>query len=325
MPSAAMFSAASRSISEEREDPTGACGGGPQARRFAFPGALLASLIPSLSRDGRPERNRGASEKTAPANPRAALWISLPPRITPRSGAGDCANAACARALVVPSARIRKFTNERIDTFRRRNMVSAYLPFVCVDGVLFRDGRGTPEALHSQSRFFSFLRESEAMKLLKTALLASAFIGLSSLGGAFAANPEPSVADVTIVGPIAITETANLNFGSIVPPASSFSDVTVDPTTSARTQTGSAVLLGTSSRATYNFDGENGVGFTISITATTACTGTGLSLIGFAHNAGATPTLDLTGVGVGGTLRVDSSASGDPGPKNCGYQVAANY
>lgn len=160
------------------------------------------------------------------------------------------------------------------------------------------------------------------MKLLKSALLASAFVGLSSLQAfAVSGNPLNTNADVTIVGPITITETQNLKFGKIVPPPSSYTDVTVD-NSGAISQTGSGVLMGGHQQGKYDFSGESGASYTITTTPG-SCGGTGLSLTAVTHDAAT--TLDQSNVGVGGTLRVDNTASSDPGAKQCAYTVAANY
>ncbi len=158
--------------------------------------------------------------------------------------------------------------------------------------------------------------------ILKTTLLASTFVGLTGIGSAFATNPEPALAHVNIVGAIAITETQELNFASIVPPPTDPDAITIAPGGDSRSHSGGAVLLGSSTRGLFNFDGENGAAFTITLTPG-SCTGTGLTLSALTHNSDG--TLDDTGTGVGGTLTVAATAAADPGAKTCSYDVAANY
>lgn len=157
------------------------------------------------------------------------------------------------------------------------------------------------------------------MKLLKSALLASAFVGLSSLGGAFALGAN---ATVNILSPIAITENAPLRFGNIVKPSAGTDDFTVyNNSSTSHTGTDGQFAPGAPRGAgSYSTDGVDGASYIVTTASTGSCSDPGLSLTDVVNNA--TQVLDET-FNVGGTLHVASTTGG--GPQTCGYTVTALY
>jgi spore coat protein U-like protein len=136
-------------------------------------------------------------------------------------------------------------------------------------------------------------------------------------------------AAATIVTPIKITKTVDLNFGAIVP--SSTAGTVVVGYDNSRTGSGVTLIsqLGTHSAASFTVTGEANASFYVSLPTEEALTISGggsetMTVSSFFHNA--TGTLDGTGAenfNVGATLAV--AANQVPGLYNGTFNVTVTY
>lgn len=141
--------------------------------------------------------------------------------------------------------------------------------------------------------------------------------------GAAAVHAAPASlsanADVIILQQIAITENANLDFGTIDKPSSGSQTFTVSAAGAESAGTGDGSVIATGGAGVYGVSGTAGQAYTFSVTAG-SCSDAGLSLGSMTHNASGVLN---ESVGVGGTLTVASSAGA--GAKTCAYTVSAQY
>jgi hypothetical protein len=109
-------------------------------------------------------------------------------------------------------------------------------------------------------------------------------IGASALAAAHAAQAQsPASATATgaatVIQPIALVKNTDLAFGSLVRPSLGSNTVTIDPTSGARTisGTGDASLAAnqTVSRATYSVAGEGGSTFSVTVPSSFTMTRSG--------------------------------------------------
>jgi len=117
-------------------------------------------------------------------------------------------------------------------------------------------------------------------------------------------------ASVTIAAPIAITKTADLSFGTVVPSATAG---TVAVSTAGTRSVGGGVseLGGTVAAAAYSVTGYTNSAYTITLPSSVSLTGPGTAMTAgtFVHSAGVSPALS-GGTGsftVGATLNVGAN------------------
>lgn len=157
--------------------------------------------------------------------------------------------------------------------------------------------------------------------------IAAAFVlaTVASSGAAQAASVTAS-ASATIATPIAISQTAGMDFGSVS--ASATAGTAVLSTTGVLTPTGGVSALGgTPTAAAFSVSGQSGSTFAISLptSATLSNGASSMTLNAFAHNAGVTPA--LTGgtktFNVGATLNIGANQAA--GAYSGTYAVTVNY
>lgn len=140
-------------------------------------------------------------------------------------------------------------------------------------------------------------------------LLASA--GLSAAGAAQAA---PGTTQSVILNPLSVVNTSDLDFGTVIPGATT-GTATIVPATSARTMTGGTVAAGGSPQAaTFVATGVLNRLYLITLpsAATTLTNGSGGTMLvdNFTHDAGILPKFGAGGVAtvhVGGRLNVGAN------------------
>lgn len=135
-------------------------------------------------------------------------------------------------------------------------------------------------------------------------------------------------ASVTIANPIAVTKTADLSFGTVVPSATA--GTVVVSTGGARSVSGGVSELGgTVTAAAYSVTGYANNAYTITLPASATLAGPGTTSMTadtFAHSAGTSPALDGTGAGsfsVGATLNVGANQT--PGAYTGTFNVTVAY
>lgn len=138
-----------------------------------------------------------------------------------------------------------------------------------------------------------------------------------------------------IFQPIALQKLTDLEFGTVVRPATGQGVVTVDAATGARSLSGSGALLGSGSaatRATFSVGGEGGQAFGITVPATMTMTRTGgsetisVTLSSTDTSGVLTGALGSAGTasfGVGGGMTVTSAAANGAYAGN--FQVVVTY
>lgn len=163
---------------------------------------------------------------------------------------------------------------------------------------------------------------------MKISLKIASAVALTTLvfsGGANAASVT-STASATIATPIAISQTSAMSFGTVT--ASAAAGTAVLSTAGGLTATGGAGSLGgTISAAAFNVTGSSGATFSISLpaTATLSSGASSMSVSGFNHDAGVTPTLasGTANFSVGATLNINANQVA--GAYSGTYAVTTNY
>jgi hypothetical protein len=162
-------------------------------------------------------------------------------------------------------------------------------------------------------------------------LFASLFLMAISAESVKAQNSATATANAaaTIVTPISITKTVDLNFGAIVP--SSAAGTVVVGSDNSISGTGGITLipqLGTHSAASFTVNGAEGALFYVTLPTTTTLTREGstetMTVSEFLHNA--TGALDASGAedfNVGATLAVAANQAG--GVYNGTFDVTVTY
>jgi hypothetical protein len=169
-----------------------------------------------------------------------------------------------------------------------------------------------------------------------TAKLLTVLAGLTISGQAFAqaSDSETTNASVTLAAPIALSETAALQFGNVAKGTSGTNTVTVNATTGARTITGggnAGLVTGvTATRAAYSVTGETDATFSIAITddtinLTDGSTGS-LALTLLRSATTGTLTGGTATFGVGGDLTIDNTDANDAaGAYTATFEVTTAY
>jgi spore coat protein U-like protein len=159
-----------------------------------------------------------------------------------------------------------------------------------------------------------FEGKSVVIRVAKRAAAALAGIALVSMA-ATAAQAQATAttgASVTIADPIAITKTADLSFGTVVPSAAA--GTVVVSTSGTRSVTGGVSALGgTITAAAYSVTGYGNSTYSIALPTSVSLTGptgaTAMSASSFAHSADASPALSggSDSFTVGATLSVGAN------------------
>jgi len=142
----------------------------------------------------------------------------------------------------------------------------------------------------------------------------------------------PGTANVSISGPISITETANLDFGAIVPPTLIPQIFELDANTGSITPlgVGGGQTAGGHQRGEFDIDGDDGRDYFLIVAPsvsgpTGTCDTSELDLISMEANLppGGLPRVLDESIFVGGSLLVNATTP--PGNYTCQYQVLADY
>ncbi|MBO9669165.1 MAG: DUF4402 domain-containing protein [Sphingobium sp.] len=164
-----------------------------------------------------------------------------------------------------------------------------------------------------------------------------AFLSVLAISGpafAQASDAETTTASVTLAQPIALSETAALQFGLVAKGTTGSNTIVINETTGSRSLGGggnaSLVTGGTTGRAAYSVTGQDGATFSITLTSSSINLtdgGTG-SLAATLTRSATTGT--LTGgtatFGIGGTLTVDNTDANDAAGAYSGdFEVTVAY
>jgi hypothetical protein len=149
------------------------------------------------------------------------------------------------------------------------------------------------------------------MYIMKKMILSLALLAAVAATPAFAATVTTN-ASVTIVAPASVTKNSDLQFGSIVRPATGTNTVTVD-VNGTRTITGAgdgALIASTTNRASYTATGAIGQMVTISTppTVTLVFGANTIPVTLTPSSTGFTFASPSTSFSVGGSLTLDSTA-----------------
>ncbi|MDX9862163.1 MAG: DUF4402 domain-containing protein [Rhodospirillales bacterium] len=135
-------------------------------------------------------------------------------------------------------------------------------------------------------------------------------------------------ASVTIAAPIAVTKTADLSFGMVVPSATA-GTVVVSAAGVRSVSGGVSEFGGTVTAAAYSVTGYASNAYAIALPTTATLTGPGSTTMTagtFTHSAGSSPALDSSGNGtfsVGATLSVGANQAA--GAYSGTFDVSVNY
>jgi len=172
------------------------------------------------------------------------------------------------------------------------------------------------------------------MKNITKVIIASVAL-LGSASGAFAQATANASASATIITPITISKTIDMNFGNVAVSASTGGNVVLS-TSSGRTTSGAGGVTlpsttGTVSAAQFTASGQ--ASFTYAITLASSATlsdGSGhtMTVGSFVSNPSATGTLSSSGsqtLSVGATLAVTAAQTPGTYTNSTGVQVTVNY
>ena len=147
---------------------------------------------------------------------------------------------------------------------------------------------------------------------LKIFTLTVAIFAFSNISFGQSSATANANAGANILKPIAITKTQNLDFGDIISQTTGFTViVTTAGTRSASNAT--AILTAVGKQATFSVTGQENQTFKVTLTASVSIKDGGvnsMSIEGFNHDLGTTPTLDEDGnatLNVGATLTVGAA------------------
>jgi hypothetical protein len=111
---------------------------------------------------------------------------------------------------------------------------------------------------------------------------------------------------VTVVAPIVITKTANMDFGNVVPDASTPGTVTLAPAGTRTSMTATVGTAGTTAAGAFTVTGLSGAAYTITLPSTDQMLTNGTPAEDMAVN---TFTSDSTSVITGGSIAVHVGAT----------------
>jgi len=164
-----------------------------------------------------------------------------------------------------------------------------------------------------------------------TKLFAIALVTLGTASASFAQSSKTASATATLITPIAISKTTDMNFGTVAASATagtvalSYADV-------ATPTGGTTLVAGGAARKAAEFEvtGQNSSSFSISCPTTIVLTSAGntLTVNGIAADAGTTNTLSASGsktIKVQGTLVVPGAAPAGVYTNTADLTVTVNY
>ena len=169
------------------------------------------------------------------------------------------------------------------------------------------------------------------MKAIKFFAIAILFSGVSVISSAQV--KATATATSTIVTPIGITKTVDMNFGNVAINSTTAGTVVLAPA-GTRTSTGGVTLpatAGTVAAAEFNVTGANNYTFSITLPSTSHEIKSGsntMSVTGFTSTPTPTGTLSATGsaiVKVGATLNVSAGQAAGTYTSVTPFEVTVNY
>lgn len=169
------------------------------------------------------------------------------------------------------------------------------------------------------------------MKAIKFFAIAILFSGVSVISSAQV--KATATASSTIVTPIGITKTVDMNFGNVAINSTTAGTVVLAPA-GTRTSTGGVTLpatAGTVAAAEFNVTGANNYTFSITLPSTSHEIKSGsntMSVTGFTSTPTPTGTLSATGsatVKVGATLNVSAGQAAGTYTSVTPFEVTVNY
>ena len=169
------------------------------------------------------------------------------------------------------------------------------------------------------------------MKAIKFFAIAILFSGVSVISSAQVT--ATATASSTIVTPIGITKTVDMNFGNVAINSTTEGTVVLAPA-GTRTSTGGVTLpatAGTVAAAEFNVTGANNYTFSITLPSTSHEIKSGsntMSVTGFTSTPTPTGTLSATGsatVKVGATLNVSAGQAAGTYTSVTPFKVTVNY
>ena len=169
------------------------------------------------------------------------------------------------------------------------------------------------------------------MKAIKFFAVAILFSGVSVISSAQVT--ATATASSTIVTPIGITKTVDMNFGNVAINSTTEGTVVLAPA-GTRTSTGGVTLpatAGTVAAAEFNVTGANNYTFSITLPSTSHEIKSGsntMSVTGFTSTPTPTGTLSATGsatVKVGATLNVSAGQAAGTYTSVTPFEVTVNY
>ena len=169
------------------------------------------------------------------------------------------------------------------------------------------------------------------MKAIKFFAVAILFSGVSVISSAQVT--ATATASSTIVTPIGITKTVDMNFGNVAVNSTTPGTVVLTPE-GTRTKTGGVTLpatAGTVAAAEFNVTGANNYTFSITLPSTSHEIKSGsntMSVTGFTSTPTPTGTLSATGsatVKVGATLNVSAGQAAGTYTSVTPFDVTVNY
>ena len=169
------------------------------------------------------------------------------------------------------------------------------------------------------------------MKAIKFFAIAILFSGVSVISSAQVT--ATATASSTIVTPIGITKTVDMNFGNVAINSTTAGTVVLEPA-GTRTSTGGVTLpatAGTVAAAEFNVTGANNYTFSITLPSTSHEIKSGsntMSVTGFTSTPTPTGTLSATGsatVKVGATLNVSAGQAAGTYTSVTPFEVTVNY
>jgi hypothetical protein len=170
---------------------------------------------------------------------------------------------------------------------------------------------------------------------LSLKLIGAAALGLAGPAAAQTTATATATATASVISPISVAKTTDLAFGSFVRPGSGSNTLIIDPSSGARTLSGTgnaSLSTSTTSRAAFSVGGEGAQSFTITVPASVNMTRSGGSEIlpvtlnpsitsgALTGAAGSTGTATF---GVGGSLPLDNTVVG--GSYSGAFNITVGY
>ena len=167
-----------------------------------------------------------------------------------------------------------------------------------------------------------------------TKVLAIAAIAIVSANSSFAQATATAAASATIITPITIVKTVDMNFGNVAVSASLAGTVVMTPAGVRSTGGGGGVTLpataGTVAAASFTVSGQANYTYAITLpsSATISSAGNTMTVNGFTSNPATTGALNASGaqtLTVGATLNVAAAQASGVYTNATGVPVTVNY